>query len=263
MHTQFWISDDVELVCSRGEFDYPLHSHISMLTLNYVRSGQLTLSTRSGEVHYTAGECFGIQPHVAHSLSRSADSEVVSVCCAVQYAYVEGILNRHYVQNALTELQNNKLLAVHEVEKYTCILSFMPNRLADSDIDDAATHLLFTALETHPEENIPLAQWSIQCGRSVWYAIRRFREVTGLTPHQFQIQNRIRQAKRLLRENTSLTDVALSAGFCDQSHLNRCLLRSLGLTPARYREACHVACGNVACAGATCGSAQCRKKFGK
>lgn len=264
MDTQCWISDDVELVSSCGAFNYPLHSHVSMLTLSCVRSGQVTFSTRSGTRHYRAGECFDIQPHVAHSLSRAADSEVVSVCCATSRVYVNGILKRSRVQSILADMQENDLLVEYEVEACKNVLKSMPSTFADSAAGDSVTRQLLVALETHPEVDVPLAALTRQCGRSLWYAIRCFRETTGLTPHQFLIQNRIRQAKRLLREQDSLTNAALSAGFYDQSHLNRCLLRSMGLTPARYRAACHnVACYGVACAGGTCGSAQRREKFGE
>ena len=43
-------------------------------------------------------------------------------------------------------------------------------------------------------------------------------------------------ARRLTESNESLSEVALGAGFADQSHLTRAFKRYLGLTPARYRH---------------------------
>ena len=43
-------------------------------------------------------------------------------------------------------------------------------------------------------------------------------------------------ARRLAESSEPLSEVALGAGFADQSHLTRAFKRHLGLTPARYRH---------------------------
>ena len=58
----------------------------------------------------------------------------------------------------------------------------------------------------------------------------------GLTPHQFQMQNRVRKAQRLLRDSAPTAEAALAAGFCDQSHLSRYFKQIVGLTPGQYRR---------------------------
>ena len=67
--------------------------------------------------------------------------------------------------------------------------------------------------------------------------IRRFRKAFGLTPHQFQIQCRVRKAQKLLEEEKSISRVTYDTGFSDQSHLDRCFHKLVGLTPAQYRDA--------------------------
>jgi AraC family transcriptional regulator len=44
-------------------------------------------------------------------------------------------------------------------------------------------------------------------------------------------------ARELIRSNTSLSAVALAAGFADQSHFTRFFKRHTGLTPYGYRQA--------------------------
>ena len=53
---------------------------------------------------------------------------------------------------------------------------------------------------------------------SKYHFIRNFKAEVGLTPHQFQIQNRIRKAQRLIHKTDTITEVALATGFCNQSH---------------------------------------------
>jgi transcriptional regulator GlxA family with amidase domain len=39
----------------------------------------------------------------------------------------------------------------------------------------------------------------------------------------------------LTRTDLGLVDIAMQAGFCDQSHLSRCFRRFAGLPPRAYR----------------------------
>ena len=71
---------------------------------------------------------------------------------------------------------------------------------------------------------------------SKYHLIRSFRRETGLTPHQFQLQNRVRKGQRLLAGPATVAEAAAAAGFCDQSHFDRQFKRLVGLTPADYRR---------------------------
>lgn len=94
------------------------------------------------------------------------------------------------------------------------------------------------ALELHPEECLSMDEMAGMAHMSKYELIRSFKRQVGLTPHQFQLQNRIRGAQRRLLCAPSLTEVALNAGFCDQSHFIRQFKRHVGMTPAAYRRCC-------------------------
>jgi AraC-like DNA-binding protein len=70
---------------------------------------------------------------------------------------------------------------------------------------------------------------------SKYHFIRSFKAEVGLTPHQFQIQNRIRKAQRLIHETDTITEVALTTGFCDQSHFIKQFEKYVGLPPLTYK----------------------------
>ena len=77
-----------------------------------------------------------------------------------------------------------------------------------------------------------MADLAIDCGVSVSHFSRAFRQSTGLSPHQWLLKRRVDQAKSLLRDRTlSLSDVALSCGFGDQSHFTRVFTKLTGITP--------------------------------
>jgi len=88
-----------------------------------------------------------------------------------------------------------------------------------------------------PENTFLIKDMARNIGVSPYHMIRRFKSVCGLTPHQFQIQCRIRKAQRLLEEGKSVTEAAYATGFCDQSHFDRCFRKIVRLTPSEYKQA--------------------------
>jgi AraC family transcriptional regulator len=60
-----------------------------------------------------------------------------------------------------------------------------------------------------------------------------FKEATNQTPHQFVVRCRVEYAMTLLaNRKLSLAEVASQTGFYDQSHMARCMRRTVGVTPA-------------------------------
>lgn len=65
-----------------------------------------------------------------------------------------------------------------------------------------------------------------------------FREVTGITPHQFLLQTRLDQAAQLLAGTTlTISEVSFRTGFSSQSALTNALRKYKGTTPSRLRSA--------------------------
>lgn len=65
---------------------------------------------------------------------------------------------------------------------------------------------------------------------------RRFKEVAGLSPHQWVMGTRIKQAQRLLSEGALLSQVAHDTGFADQAHFSRCFRHATGISPGRWTK---------------------------
>jgi AraC family transcriptional regulator len=78
---------------------------------------------------------------------------------------------------------------------------------------------------------------------SVYHFARQFKASTGLPPHQYVILRRVDRAKQLLQAGTdlSLAEVALHAGFCDQSQFSRHFNRLVGVTPGQFRSSARIA----------------------
>lgn len=89
-------------------------------------------------------------------------------------------------------------------------------------------------LEAHAEDNVTLLALARHTGLTPSHLCRVFRQVTGMTPHAYQLQVRVRRAKALLLSGYPIARAAAEAGFWDQAHLTRHFKRTIGVTPGRY-----------------------------
>jgi AraC family transcriptional regulator len=92
------------------------------------------------------------------------------------------------------------------------------------------------AIQRDPSSNRTLADPARSAGLSPFHYLRSFRRVTGVTPHQFILRTRLREAaSRLLADDTRIIDIALAAGFGDLSNFNNAFRREFGLAPRAFR----------------------------
>jgi AraC family transcriptional regulator len=80
---------------------------------------------------------------------------------------------------------------------------------------------------------LTLTELATVAGYSPAYFARRFKEATGLAPHQYLIRCRVERARALLSTGgLTIAEVAHRVGFADQSHLNRHFKHLLGVSPS-------------------------------
>ena len=83
----------------------------------------------------------------------------------------------------------------------------------------------------------PVADLARLCGLSRSYFTRAFKISMGLPPHHWLMNYRIHRAQEMLeRTNDSISAIALSCGFSDQSHLTRMFHATVGSSPAAWRR---------------------------
>jgi AraC-like DNA-binding protein len=81
-----------------------------------------------------------------------------------------------------------------------------------------------------------LAELATLTGLSQFALLRAFRTATGLPPHAYLNQLRVRRARRLLDDGLPAAEVAAEIGFADQAHLTRHFKRVVGVPPAAYQR---------------------------
>ncbi|PSB09638.1 hypothetical protein C7B76_25025 [filamentous cyanobacterium CCP2] len=99
---------------------------------------------------------------------------------------------------------------------------------------DAAVMVARDYLHTHYANDISLETLATIAGLSHFHFCRIFRKALGVSPHVYQTQLRIAQAKKLLIQRMPISMVAAMTGFYDQSHFGWHFKRYVGVTPRRY-----------------------------
>ena len=91
-------------------------------------------------------------------------------------------------------------------------------------------------IEAHYGEDLSLDRLARIANLSPFHLIRVFRNQTGLPPHAYLTQVRVRHARTFLAQGWSIAPVAMETGFVDQSHLTRHFKRIVGVTPGQYSK---------------------------
>ena len=93
------------------------------------------------------------------------------------------------------------------------------------------------AIERRPDASLTLGTLAREAGLSPYHFLRTFERMTGVTPHQYVLRARLREAAlRLAGDASRVLDIALDCGFGDISNFNRAFRTEFGVTPREYRR---------------------------
>jgi AraC-like DNA-binding protein len=111
-----------------------------------------------------------------------------------------------------------------------------PSRTTDR-AEHAAVRRARAHLRERWDQKVSLADLAVHAGLSRFELVRRFRDQTGVSPHAYQINLRVDEARRRLAGGMAPAAVAADCGFADQPHLSRVFKRAVGVSPGRYAGA--------------------------
>jgi AraC-like DNA-binding protein len=133
------------------------------------------------------------------------------------------------------------VLAVHLIRHV--LAPRRPQRGRDGMLPQGRLRTVVEYIEEHLDAGPSLAQLAAVVGLNPYHFARQFKAATGLPPHQYVILRRVERARQLLHAGTdlSLAEVALRAGFSDQSQFSHHFKRLVGVTPGRFRTPARIA----------------------
>ncbi|RZL48812.1 MAG: helix-turn-helix domain-containing protein [Pedobacter sp.] len=118
-------------------------------------------------------------------------------------------------------------------DKQSYFSTFQPSRNHNDDLvaiaqDKIESNYHDTATIEELIKDIPSSRRNI---------VRRFKQITGITPIEYLQQTRIEAAKKLLeRTAQQMTEVIFQSGYSDPKAFRKIFKKSVGMTPTQYRE---------------------------
>jgi len=156
-----------------------------------------------------------------------AHSQVRDMELALEFLHTHVALER---SGSLLERDERMILVLGKLlARHAGAPSLRPAGRETSKIDQARDYI-----DAHFSDDMGLdALAGLGC-LSRHHFIRAFKRETGLTPHAYVTDRRVREARRLLAGGLSPAETALRCGFYDQSHLNRAFKARAGVTPGAF-----------------------------
>ncbi len=231
----FYRSALIEFVIIRDKrLCFDEHCHASNIVLTAVLDGEAELCLNGVTTAAGRDDVFCILPYENHSLRSALPVSTLSMCISKQLA----LCPRERFGEVVTAAVNgmtDKGLPPHLAGVF--IGKAMAAYTAFNERTEAGDPMLLTErrnIEEHPELPDTLDESGRKVFMSKYHFIRRFRGVSGLTPHKFRVQNRVRMAQRCLAEGGTIAEAALMSGFYDQSHFDRYFKKIVGVSPKDY-----------------------------
>lgn len=162
--------------------------------------------------------CFGQQDLQLHHVAMLLLAEL----------QVDGIMGRLYVES-LTQA-----LVIHLLRHYSTFRQ--PTTFESRSLTYTPFQQAIEYIHAHLDRELSLAEIAGVVNISPTYFANLFKHATGISPHQYVIQQRVEQAKLLLlTTELSIANIALQVGFSNQSHLTQHFKRLTGVTPKQVR----------------------------
>jgi AraC family transcriptional regulator len=185
----------------------------------------------------------------ASALNRVAEQFAVRRVDQLNYQYGTGFRDtvvHHIGASLLTGLRRpleaNQLFVDHMMLAFTAHVARTYGGLRDAEPPSGGlapwqAKRACERLEADLGGRLTLQDVATELGLSVSHFSRAFRTSVGLPPHQWLLRQRVRAAKQLMtNRGLSLAEIAVAAGFANQSHLTRVFSRLVGISPGEWRR---------------------------
>jgi AraC-like DNA-binding protein len=224
-----------------GSFGYRVGRHTHTLVPGAILVGRCGDEYLCTHEHHAGGdECISFQlaPELCDSLAHGASVFRSSGLPPVPELSVLGELAQAVIDGS-SDLGMDEV-GVLLAARFVRVVGDKPERPAArvtaSDRQRATRTALF--IEAHAHTPIALDDLAQQARLSPFHLLRLFSRALGVSPHQYLVRTRLRQAARLLSERErSVTDVAYQVGFGDLSNFVRTFTRAAGVSPGQFRRA--------------------------
>ncbi len=224
------------ILAENKEITYHIHNHVSKYVVGLVLDGNVELVQNAQTTLCVQDDLFIIPVFAAHALRlMDLSSRLLVLCIADSFLEQndESICS-HKLQCLTASLRESCLINETQETAFFDALDVICRMNKEKEKLPEPIEIVTRKVVEMPEENWNLDELADSIYINKYYLIRKFKKTIGLTPHYFQIQNRIRKAQRLLLTDRSISDTAVEMGFFDQSHFDKAFRAVMGISPQEY-----------------------------
>jgi AraC family transcriptional regulator len=249
-----------DIVCTCGPSDRPFEEWHAAASISLVLSGTFACRSRYGESLLSPGSWFLL--NAGEPIECSHQHAAGDRCLSFQFtaellasvAQDAGVGRIAFARQCLPPLRAQAPLvsrAILALERGAAVEE-IALQVAGAVIEAAAGggrqrpssrhHAAVAGVIRHLGASLDDAHTLAACARaanmSPYHFLRTFKSITGVTPHQWLLRARLRDAaQRLAMSRAPVTEIALDVGFDDLSNFIRSFRAEFGLSPRQYRAA--------------------------
>ncbi len=230
----------------------PMHPHLHPF-LSLVLNGSFLETIGSVSYLREAGSIIFHPPHESHAVTFPGETHIISVHMGFQKwrALLGGLTLRSTYAAGAAEFQRPMdeefkriVRSRSSIDESTIddlvleILHVAPDQMLEQ-IDDGPDWYMWVLDYLHDNfaRQISLSQLAAIGGVHRDHLSRTFRQKTGHTVGRYLRLLRAESAwRQVVSTETGLSEIAINAGFADQSHLSRTFQSSFGTTPSKCRK---------------------------
>lgn len=250
----------VEVLCTSGPGDLSIEERYWSVAISLVLSGTFSYRSAKGSLLMSPGAL--LLGNVGHTYQCSHEHGEGDRCLSFQFdpALFEdlardcGVSKAYFSSDRLPPLRATAQLTARAVAAMQMQDSFEelalelagaalrisqdihPAPVARTKRTETRIAEVLRHLESSAVQSLRLEDLARMAGLSRYHFLRAFKSVTGVTPHQWVLRARLRDAAhRLATSRSSVTEIALDAGFTDLSNFIRGFVAEYGVSPRKYR----------------------------
>ncbi len=139
----------------------------------------------------------------------------------------------------IEKLGDHKLDVLKRQDIIVSIIALLTNETTARDNlpERKLVEMVVDYLHEHLQETVTLQAIADHTAISRYYLCHVFKKRTGITVVQYQLELRMAEAKRLLcHTDLSITEIAMSVGYCSASYFTKVFRGCMGCVPSAYRK---------------------------
>ena len=211
------------LKVKESSHNFPMHIH-KRACVGRIDSGEKFLIIDNKAHFLKKGDLFFIPPYMPH------------MCCVKKGGSVSyTILSIDNIKKiSKEEIFTDEINSFIDVKNISLIYEYGLKMFDDYSYNESLIDKLIAYIDEYSADQLSLERLAAIANLNPYYLVHKFKEKTGLTPHQYIIQARIRNLKKHFLSDKKILDTALDCGFYDQSHFIRHFKKHVGITPKSY-----------------------------